>query len=71
MPPFGHPVACCCFLSCYVLLRVNCCTKFEAGQTFSHVQKDATTLNIVGPTMLRVVASACTQSNRLTELFRA
>ena len=22
VPPFGHPVACCCFLSCCVLLRV-------------------------------------------------
>ena len=35
--------------------------RFENGQTFSCVQTDATTPNIVGPTMLEVVASVCTQ----------
>ena len=34
--------------------------KFETGQTFSYVQTDATTPNIVGPIMLAVVASLCT-----------
>ena len=38
----------------------SCCTKFETSQSFSHVQMDAITPNIVGPTMLRVVASVCT-----------
>ena len=33
--PFAHPVAC-------------CCAKFETGQTFSYVQMDTTTPNIVG-----------------------
>ena len=33
---------------------------FETGQTFSYVQTDATTPNIVGTTMLGVVASFCT-----------
>ena len=48
--PFAHPVA-----------RVvrSCCAKFETGQTFSYAQTDATTPNIVGPTMLGVVASVC------------
>ena len=32
--PFAHPVAC-------------CCAQFETGQTFSYVQTDATTPNIV------------------------
>ena len=40
--PFAHLVAC-------------CCAKFETGQTLSYVQTDATTPNIVGPTMLGVV----------------
>ena len=34
------------------------CAKFETGQAFSYVQRDAsTTPNIVGPTMFGVVAS--------------
>ena len=39
---------------CCMLLRVvgSCCTKFETGQTFSYVQKDATTPSNV--------ASVCT-----------
>ena len=49
--PFPHPVAC--FIPC-------CCSKFETGQTLSYVQTGATTPNNVGPTMLGVVASACT-----------
>ena len=36
------------------------CVKFETGQTYSFVQTDAATRNIVGPTMLGVVASLCT-----------
>ena len=42
------PVACC---------LKGCCAKFETGQAFSYVQRDATTPNIVGPTMFGVVAS--------------
>ena len=41
--PFAYPVACCC------VLFGSCCAKFETGQTFSYVQTDATTPNIVGP----------------------
>ena len=33
---------------------------FDSGQTFSYVQTDAKTPNMVGPTMLGVVASICT-----------
>ena len=45
-----------------ILMRVvgSCCAKFETGQTFSYVQTHATTYNIVGSTMLRVVASVYT-----------
>ena len=44
---------------CCMLLRVvgSYCAKFETGQTFSYVQTDATTPNIVGscwPTILRL-----------------
>ena len=44
-----------------MLLHVvrNCCAKFETGQNFSYVQRDATTPNIVGsgwPTILRLFA---------------
>ena len=43
------PVACC---------LKGCCAKFETGQAFSYVQRDAsTTPNIVGPTIFGVVAS--------------
>ena len=49
------------YTTCSMLLGVvgRCCAKFETVQTFSYVQTDATTLDtsIVGPTMLRVVAS--------------
>ena len=44
----------CCMLLC---VAGSCCAKFETGQMFSCVQTDATTPNIVGPTMLGVVAS--------------
>ena len=45
--------------SCCMLLRVfgSCCA---TGQTFSYGQTVATTPNMVGPTMLGVVASVCT-----------
>ena len=43
-----------------VLVVACCCSKFETGQTFIYVQTDATTPDKVGPTMLGVVASACT-----------
>ena len=36
------------------LLDIACCVR-ETGQTLSYVQTDATTPNIVGPTMLGVV----------------
>ena len=52
--PLAHSVAFCCDVV------GSCCTKFETGQTFRHVQMDTTTLNIVGPTMLGVVMSICT-----------
>ena len=42
------------------LKAVVACAKFETGQTFSHVQTDSTTANIVGPTMLGDFASVCT-----------
>ena len=47
--------------SCCLLLRVvgSCCAKFETGQTFSYVQKDATTPNNAGPTLLGVVRQQC------------
>ena len=48
--PFVHPVACCC-----VLLGV---VKFEADQTFSYVQTDATTPNNDGSCLANKVASA-------------
>ena len=48
-----HVVACCWEFSC---------SKFETGQTFSYVQAEATTPNIVGPTKLGVVASVCMYS---------
>ena len=45
----------------FMLLRVvgSCCAKFETGQTFSYMQTDVTTPNIVAscwPTMLRPFA---------------
>ena len=46
--PFAHPVVC-------------CCAKFETSQTISYVKTDATIPNIVGPTMLGIVASVFTQ----------
>ena len=37
---------------------------FDTGQTFSYVQTDAITPNMVGPTMLGLVASVCTDLMR-------
>ena len=54
--PFSYPVACCCIL---LLVVGTGCAKFETGQKFSQVQTDATTLKIVGPKMLGVIASVC------------
>ena len=51
---FARPVACFCMLLHVVR---GCCAKFATGKTLSFVQKDATTSNIAGPTMLGVVAS--------------
>ena len=34
----------------------SCCVRFETGQTFNYLQTDATSPNIIGPTMLGVVA---------------
>ena len=45
-------VTCCC-----VLLKVVVAQSLNTGQTFSDVQTDATTPNIIGPTMFGVVAS--------------
>ena len=33
----------------------SCCVRFETGQTFNYFQTDATSPNIIGPTMLGVV----------------
>ena len=53
--------ACCVRLHTLLHVVVCCFVKFETpGQTFSYVKKDAITANIVGPTMLGVVASVCT-----------
>ena len=51
---FQSPVTTKVCTPCCMLLRVvgSCCTKFETGQTFSYVQKDATTPSNV--------ASVCT-----------
>ena len=48
-------------VECYMLHPFvgSCYVKFESGKTFSHVQMDTTTPNIVGPTMLGVVVSVC------------
>ena len=34
----------------------SCCVRFETGQTFNYLQTDAKSPNIIGPTMLGVVA---------------
>ena len=49
--PFAHPID---------AVVGSCCAKFATVQTLSFVQKDTTTSNIAGPTMLGVVASVCT-----------
>ena len=48
---------------CCMWLRVvgSCCAKLETGQTFSCVQTDDTTPNIIGPTMLGILVSVCRQ----------
>ena len=58
--PFAHASVCAC-VRLYTLLHVvgSCCAKFQTGQTFSHVQTNATTPSFVGPTMLGVVESVC------------
>ena len=38
----------------------SCCANFETGQTFSYVQTDATTPNIVGPKMPTMFGVVCT-----------
>ena len=50
----------CCML--FMLLPVvgSCCAKFVTGQTFSYMQTDATTPNIVRPAMLGVNATVFT-----------
>ena len=47
----------CCML--FMLLPVvgSCCAKFVTGQTFSYIQTDATTPNIVRPAMVGVNAT--------------
>ena len=55
-----HDVSICttCYMSLYAV--GSRCAKFETGQTFNYVETNVTTPNIVGPTMLGVVASVCT-----------
>ena len=57
---FAHPVACYCMLLSVV---GSCCAKFETGRTFIYVQTDATTPNIVGPTMLGVFIEVLVKFN--------
>ena len=45
------------------------CAKFETDQNISYVQTDAASPNIVGSTMMGVVASACTQFLELPYLM--
>ena len=52
--PSAHPVACCC------LLLVVVTQSLKPVTLLSYVQTDPTAPNIVGPTILGVVASACT-----------
>ena len=44
----------CCMLFMLLPLVGSCCAKFVTGQTFSYMQTDATTSNIVRPAMLGV-----------------
>ena len=48
-----------CCVRLHTLLHVvwSCCAKFETGQTFSYVQTDATTYNIVGSCCVRLHAA--------------
>ena len=65
--PFAHPVACCSakfqtgqtlsFPRCTAYTNIVGSCRFRLHTT---ANTDATTLNIVGPTMLGVVASVCT-----------
>ena len=59
-----HPTlldaTCCVPLRTLLHVVPCCCAKFETGQT-SYVQTEGATPNIVGPTMLGVVASVFTQ----------
>ena len=55
----------------------SCCVRFETGQTFNYLQTDATNPNIIGPTMLGVVAfvlavvrKQCNNSEQCWELLR-
>ena len=57
-------VTCCVRL--YTLLHVGGCAKFETGQTFSYVQRDATTPNNIGscfPTVLHPFAHGFTANS--------
>ena len=54
----------------------SCCVRFETGQTFNYLQTDATSPNIIGPTMLGVVAfvlavvrKRCNNSEQCWELL--
>ena len=67
------------FTSCCMLSRVvgSCCVRFETGQTFNYLQTDATSPNIIGPTMLGVVVfvfvvarKRCNNSEQCWELLR-
>ena len=50
----------------------SCCAKFETGQTFSYVQTDATTPNIVGncrPTILRLLTRGFKALNEICKFL--
>ena len=63
-------VTCCICLHTLLHVVGCCCTKFETGQTFSYMQKDTTTPNIVRSTMLGIVGSVCTQLCAFLDLLQ-
>ena len=54
-----------------MLLRLvgSCCAKFETGQLLATCKRTQHAPNIVGPTMLGVVASVCTELKILPQLI--
>ena len=63
-------VTCCICLHTLLHVVGCCCTKFETGQTFSYMQTDTTTPNIVRSTMLGIVGSVYTQLCAFLDLLQ-